>query len=150
MTDETMPPRMLLNLAGAAAAGIAFHHLYARRVEVDFILLPLFLAFGSVYFLALYICVSWLHLPTITALHYLSVFAGTFALSTAGSILLYRAHFHRLNHIPGPYLARLSTFWTARKASGDYRFHVRLQKLHTKYGDVVRIGESILDSPCTM
>lgn len=132
---------MALSFAGAAAAGIAFHHLYARRVEVDFILLPLFLVFGTAYFLALYVGVSWLHIPATTALHNLSVFAGTFTLSTAGSILLYRAHFHRLNHIPGPYLARLSTFWTARKASGDYRFHVKLQELHAQYGDVVRLGE---------
>ncbi|KAK7932274.1 hypothetical protein PG985_002986 [Apiospora marii] len=135
---------MLLNLAGASAAGIAFHHLYARRVEVDFIILPLLVTFGAAYSLALYVGVSRLHLPTSTSLYYLSAFAGTFALSTAGSILLYRAHFHRLNHIPGPYLARLSTFWTARTAAGDYRFHVKLQELHAKYGDVVRIGPRLV------
>ncbi|KAK8085661.1 hypothetical protein PG997_006932 [Apiospora hydei] len=122
-----------MSLAGVAA-GFAFHHLYARRVEVDFILVPLFLIFGTACFLALYVGVSWLHLPATIARYYLSVFVGTFALSTAGSILLYRAHFHRLKHIPGPYLARLT-----RKASGDYRFHARLQELHQQYGDVVRI-----------
>ncbi|KAK7992347.1 hypothetical protein PG988_001141 [Apiospora saccharicola] len=139
-----MPTVTVLSLAGAAAAGVAFHHLYARRVEVDFIILPLFLLFGTAYFLALYVGVSWLHLPVTTSLYYLSVLAGTFTLSTAGSILLYRAHFHRLNHIPGPYLARLSTFWAARKASGDYRFHVKLQELHAQYGDIVRIGPRLV------
>lgn len=121
--------------------GIAFHHLYARRVEIDFIIVPLLRVAGAVCFLALYMGVSWLHLPVATSLFYLAVFSATFALSTAGSILVYRAHFHRLKHIPGPYLARLSTFWTAREASGDYRFHVRLQELHAQYGDVVRIGD---------
>ncbi|KAK7943504.1 uncharacterized protein PG986_012617 [Apiospora aurea] len=138
-----MQPTTAMSLAGVAA-GIAFHHLYARRVEVDFVLVPLILIFGAACFLALYVGVSWLHLPATIARYYLSVFVGTFALSTAGSILLYRAHFHRLKHIPGPYLARLSTFWTARKASGDYRFHARLQALHQQYGDVVRIGPRLV------
>ncbi|KAK8069972.1 hypothetical protein PG994_006588 [Apiospora phragmitis] len=143
MKDATVPTPAALSLAGAAA-GLAFHHLYTRHVEIDFILVPIFLVFGAVCFLALYFGVSWLHLPATTVWYYLFVFTGTFALNTTASILLYRAHFHRLKHIPGPYLARLSTFWTARKASGDYRFHVRLQELHAKYGDVVRIGPRIV------
>ncbi|KAK6854682.1 hypothetical protein PG990_008145 [Apiospora arundinis] len=132
-----------LSLAGGVA-GIAFHHLYARRVEIDFILLPLFRIFGAACFLTLYVAVSWLGLPAATALYYLSVFTGTFILATACSVLLYRAHFHRLKNVPGPYLARLSTFWAAHEASGDYRFHVKLQKLHERYGDVVRIGPRIV------
>ncbi|KAK8117224.1 uncharacterized protein PG998_005505 [Apiospora kogelbergensis] len=131
-----------LGLVGGVA-GIGFHHLYARRVEIDFILLSLFRVAGAVCLLSLYICVSWLQLPLTTSLHYLLVLAGTFTLSTAGSILVYRAHFHRLKHVPGPYLARVSTFWTAYKASGDYRFHVRLQELHAQYGDVTTaLGKS--------
>ncbi|KAK8044222.1 hypothetical protein PG993_004246 [Apiospora rasikravindrae] len=138
-----MPPMTGLSLAGATA-GIVFHHLYARRVEIDFILLPLFLVSGAICFLALYVAVSWLHLPATTAVYALFMFMGTFALSTAGSILIYRSHFHHLKHIPGLYFARLSTFWTARKASGDCRFHVRLQELHAQYGDVVRIGPRLV------
>ena len=57
------------------------------------------------------------------------------------SMLVYRAAFHRLNHFPGPFLARLSNFYFAGMALKSHQEYTELHKLHKKYGDVVRIGE---------
>lgn len=60
------------------------------------------------------------------------------------SMLVYRAVFHRLNRFPGPFLARLSNFYFAGVTLKSYQEYIELQKLHRKYGDVVRIGASTL------
>lgn len=65
----------------------------------------------------------------------------TCLLGTYLSMLVYRSAFHRLNHFPGPFLARLSNFYLARLALKSRQEYLELEKLHKKYGDVVRIGE---------
>ena len=57
------------------------------------------------------------------------------------SVFLYRISFlHPLSQYPGPLLAKASRwYWTALALGG--RQHIELQRLHGKYGDVVRIGE---------
>ncbi|KAH8688638.1 cytochrome P450 [Talaromyces proteolyticus] len=58
-----------------------------------------------------------------------------------GSLTLYRAHFHPLNHIPGPYLARISGLWLSAKL--HYRpAYILIHDLHGQYGPVVRVGPS--------
>ncbi|RYP92929.1 hypothetical protein DL770_000979 [Monosporascus sp. CRB-9-2] len=61
-----------------------------------------------------------------------------------GSILVYRAVFHRLRRFPGPFAARLSNFYQASLYWRTYRFHIEVQKLHQIYGDIVRIGPNEL------
>lgn len=58
------------------------------------------------------------------------------------SMLIYRAAFHRLNRFPGPFLARLSNFYFAFFTLKSRQEFVELDKLHNRYGDVVRIGEN--------
>lgn len=73
------------------------------------------------------------HLLVIQALHFIGVFASTG---------IYRAFFHPLHHFPGPFAARLSvwsrlyTVWAT-----EHKHAVALEKMHEKYGDVVRYGE---------
>ncbi len=59
------------------------------------------------------------------------------------SLIAYRSFFHPLNKFPGPFGARISTFWlSAHLKDGDaYR---RVQNLHEQYGDFVRVGSSDL------
>ncbi|CAK7204871.1 hypothetical protein SEUCBS139899_007633 [Sporothrix eucalyptigena] len=72
------------------------------------------------------------------ALNY-SVLAGIY-----GSMLVYRAAFHRLSRFPGPFGARLSNLWITGKSIGKQDKYLVIEDLHKKYGDVVRIGPSEL------
>lgn len=137
---DQLPPVPLSLGAVASVAGIAFHHLYARRVEIDFVVWNLLGLAGALGLFFVYAGCAWLDLSLFASLYYFGVAVAWFAASLAASILLYRGYFHPLSHIPGPRLARFTSFWAVREASGDYRFHVRLKELHEQYGDVVRIG----------
>lgn len=67
---------------------------------------------------------------------------ASFAAGLTISILSYRAFFHRLNHFPGPFIARLSTVYATYLAVDEEHMYLEVQKLHEKYGDIVRIGKS--------
>jgi tryprostatin B 6-hydroxylase len=59
------------------------------------------------------------------------------------SLIVYRAIFHPLNKIPGPFGARISNFWfSTLLRNGDA--YMQVFKLHRKYGEFVRIGSSDL------
>ncbi|RYP10371.1 hypothetical protein DL764_000705 [Monosporascus ibericus] len=61
-----------------------------------------------------------------------------------GSMLVYRAVFHRLRRFPGPFAARLSNFYQASLYWRAYCLHIEVQKLHRIYGDIVRTGPNEL------
>ncbi|KAF9776611.1 hypothetical protein IL306_005185 [Fusarium sp. DS 682] len=65
---------------------------------------------------------------------------ASFATGLSISILIYRAFFHRLNRFPGPFLARLSAVYATWLAVDEEHMYLEVQKLHQKYGDIVRIG----------
>lgn len=65
---------------------------------------------------------------------------ASFAAGLTISILSYRAFFHRLNRFPGPFIARLSTVYATYLAVDEEHMYLEVQKLHEKYGDIVRIG----------
>lgn len=56
------------------------------------------------------------------------------------SMLLYRAFFHRLRSFPGPFPARLSTFYMTWLSGRRGQVYEDVRALHTKYGDYVRVG----------
>lgn len=59
------------------------------------------------------------------------------------SMLAYRLFFHPLRSFPGPFAARVSSFWAFEKQWPDLRFYVKLKSIHNKYGDFVRISEVV-------
>lgn len=64
----------------------------------------------------------------------LSHFMGLFL-----SMIVYRVFFHRLRHFPGPVMAKVSKLyglWMSRGA----QYYLEVEKLHDKYGDIVRVG----------
>lgn len=115
--------------AASLALGVAFH-LAIRPFEID----------GQ----------AWPLLGT-----YLAALAGSFVSSAetrtflvavtafnaglAGSILLYRALFHRLHRFPGPFFANLTRFYAMKKATTNLQANLDVQKLHEHYGDFVRV-----------
>jgi hypothetical protein len=64
----------------------------------------------------------------------------SFLLGMTSSILIYRGFFHRLNRFPGPFVARLSNVYASWLAIKEEHMYLEVQKLHRKYGDIVRIG----------
>jgi hypothetical protein len=68
----------------------------------------------------------------------------SFLLGMTSSILIYRGFFHRLNRFPGPFVARLSNVYASWLAIKEEHMYLEVQKLHRKYGDIVRIGKSML------
>ncbi|RYP52438.1 hypothetical protein DL768_002404 [Monosporascus sp. mg162] len=70
---------------------------------------------------------------------FVSALAGLY-----GSMLVYRAVFHRLRRFPGPFAARLSNFYQASLYWRTHRLDLEAQKLHQIYGDIVRIGPNEL------
>lgn len=67
--------------------------------------------------------------------------ASRFNTGLFGSMLIYRAFFHRLHRFPGPYMAKLSRWYALRQAVRTKQSHIILETIHEKYGDFVRMGE---------
>ncbi|KAI0075130.1 high nitrogen upregulated cytochrome P450 monooxygenase 2 [Panus rudis PR-1116 ss-1] len=64
----------------------------------------------------------------------------TYYTTLVSSILLYRlSPFHPLANVPGPLLSKLSQ-WHMIIVTQTGKRHVYIQRLHEKYGDIVRIG----------
>ncbi|KAK9422863.1 hypothetical protein SUNI508_04530 [Seiridium unicorne] len=128
----------------SALSGVVFHHGYARRVEIDFNVWRL-LGIGAIQciFFGWWSVKIW-ELSLASTLQELSFCLFSFILGLTSSILIYRGYFHRLGKFPGPFAARLSSFWTVRKSSGEFKFHRNLEALHRQYGDFVRIGPRLL------
>jgi hypothetical protein len=67
-----------------------------------------------------------------------------YILTLTFSVIAYRlSPFHPLAKYPGPLLARISRFWWFYAALTG-KHHLLAQKLHEKYGDVVRTGPNHL------
>jgi hypothetical protein len=143
LQEPSATTRISLHLA-SALGGIGFHHCYARRVEIDFSGWRLIGIFCLLCLSLVCYRVSVLSRTIDAAIQDVVPAATTFILSLSSSILVYRGLFHRLRHIPGPTLARLSSLYLVKKSCEDDQFHLHLEKLHQRYGDVVRIGLSIL------
>lgn len=62
----------------------------------------------------------------------------TFVTVLFSSIAIYRLFFHKLCRFPGPKMAALTKFWNLSLAV-EGRTPARIQALHDKYGDFVRI-----------
>ncbi|KAK2017789.1 cytochrome P450 [Colletotrichum eremochloae] len=59
------------------------------------------------------------------------------------SLLLYNLYFHPLAEYPGPWLGRASLLWRFIHTSTG-RIHIDIEKLHRKYGPVVRVSPNEL------
>jgi tryprostatin B 6-hydroxylase len=125
-------------LLGAAALGPLTHYAIWVRFEVDYLpWLPMFALLQIVLPLALH----YLGLSFLEAAVSSFILQTVYITTTFASIALYRLAFHPLRKFPGPFWARLSCFWRVKvfTEEGD-RAYLVLDKLHKKYGDVVRVG----------
>lgn len=122
----------------AAAAGLASHLIFARGEY--HLKAP---ALSRVYLLlAFLICVSEYRLYGQTLG---KAFIATWAVGLSYCVPLFisisvrRAFFHQLSNVPGPLLARVSSFWHVVQCF-ESKNHLVLERLHQQYGPVVRTG----------
>ena len=124
----------------AGAAGLASHLIFARG-EYHLKAPALFRVY---LLLAMLICVSEYRLD---GQKLGRAIINTWAVSLSYCIPLftsigtYRASFHPLSKIPGPQLARVSSFWHVIQCR-ESKNHLLIERLHRQYGAVVRTGLS--------
>jgi hypothetical protein len=116
-------------------------HLSVVNKEIEFYQWPIIVgyvtAFGAI------VCgeVILSEISTLKAVVDAFLLISCFNVGLATFTVLHRAFFHRLNGVPGPFMARLTSFYTVHSAAKDYQFHRQLEEWHRQYGDVVRIGK---------
>jgi tryprostatin B 6-hydroxylase len=104
---------------------------YAAHIAASFVLVFLFT-----------IVTFYLSEPCIIAnITKASILISTYLLALGGSILVYRALFHRLRQFPGDISDSLSKWGAVMKAQRNAQYFLELRALHKKYGDFVRIGQ---------
>lgn len=126
--------------AVAALAGVVSHHLVFRPYEIDGAAWELVFTYIGAFFV---LCVAYVQAAGFGVLGAVArslLVANSYNVGLAGSILVYRAFFHRLRNFPGPFNARLSRFYAFGKATKTCRGCEDVQKLHEQYGDFVRVG----------
>ncbi|KAL7811419.1 cytochrome P450 [Trichoderma gracile] len=124
----------------ALLAGVTSHHLIFRPFEIDgYAWQLLFIFVGSVVALILaHIQIGGYDITS--AVCRASLVSNAYNAGVAVSILTYRAFFSPLNRFAGPFMAKLSRFYAMRNAAKSVKAFEDIQKLHEKYGDIVRVG----------
>lgn len=125
----------------SAVVGVAFHQGYTRHQEVDFSAWRIIITCHLLTFTLWYYYTHFLGQTSHIAVQNVSTAGTAFVAATVCSMLLYRGLLHRLRHIPGPILARLSSFYILTRIFTGLQTQVDLERLHSKYGDFVRIGQ---------
>ena len=140
MLSSWLPTAVLV----AAALSSTSHYAFWVRSEFDGILyrfMPgIFLLQGmSVMFL------NYMGLTVIESGLGLGAIQTTYLVTLFASIALYRLFFHPTRIYPGPFCARLWSWWKI-KAFIDHneQGYAVFDELHPEYGDVIRIGWSSL------
>lgn len=73
-----------------------------------------------------------------------SLFAFSFTAALLVSIIVYRLFFHRCCSFPGPFGAKITRFYATYLSAKDVQYYKEAEKIHTKYGDFVRTGMTLL------
>jgi hypothetical protein len=121
---------------GAAALAVCFH-LSIIPHEIDFQVKRLFVLYvasiGGLYYLLVRQNIPNIETTTVRTV-------TTFNAALFTSILIHRVFLHRAGRFPGPFMARVSKFYSVF-LSAKLQYHKEVEQLHKKYGDFVRTGE---------
>lgn len=133
-------PNAVLALAGAS--GVTAHLFLYRHGEWDLQAPWIVVSYAALLFGA--IAVEHLKRLEIAApRHWAATVVGCHILGIYGSILVYRAFFHRLSRFPGPFLARISNFYATALSAKNLHLYEETEKLHKQYGDYVRLDTEV-------
>ncbi|KAL0261367.1 hypothetical protein SLS55_002797 [Diplodia seriata] len=124
--------------ATSAILGAAFHA-GTQWLEPDLIVPQTAACLAVLALAGVYVDVQVFDKPLVDTATTLAIVTFGFLLSLTVSTLVYRVFFHRLRKFPGPFAAKLSKFYSLY-LSRNLQYHFEAEKLHKKYGDVVRTG----------
>lgn len=128
----------------SAVSGVFAHVAVFRRGEWDISSPSIFVFYATVFTAAVVVGhVDLIALPLaavaqIAACHVVALYA---------SMLVYRGFCHRLAGYPGPFLARLTTFYITARSMKKMHLFEEVQNLHAQYGDYVRVGKFAIWPP---
>lgn len=131
-------------LLATLGAGLATHVFILDRHEIQRHILKIvsgFFAATIVLDTTIRILTGWC---MIKAAAVTVLIAVTYILGACTSTLVYRLFFNPLNRFPGPFSARLTDFWMAKKVGKNLNQYLVLDDLHKKYGKIVRRGATNL------
>ncbi|KZZ99146.1 Cytochrome P450 [Moelleriella libera RCEF 2490] len=121
---------VLAGIAGAAA------HLSVFRVgEWDTASLSICKLHAAALSIASLIVSTLYHVSLLTV----AACFGCYVAGLYSSMIIYRSFFHRLHAYPGPFLAKISGFYTTATCTRDLGTFRAVQKLHAQYGDYLRL-----------
>ncbi|KAK7538241.1 putative cytochrome P450 [Phyllosticta citribraziliensis] len=133
---------MVLNIPPWLVGAFVGHlsHVLVQPYEIDLRLWHVLGCFVASSAAIYYADITLLAASPADALRDLAVGIASFLASLTTSIVLYRAFFHRLRKIPGPFAARISNWWIVSRIAKTQQMQIELQNLHRQYGDYVRTG----------
>ncbi|RFU30754.1 hypothetical protein B7463_g5576, partial [Scytalidium lignicola] len=131
---------LITSIVSAAGFGVLFHHSILRNVEVDIYMYSFLALFLSATVGLGFAYLSIKSFMIVQALVRTASVVTAFYTSIVFSIGIYRLLFHRLRSFPGPLGAKLTRFYSVRKASKNVQYYKEVAKMHEKYGDFVRTG----------
>lgn len=127
-------------IAACFAAGVFLHLTIFRHGEWDAYSFTLLQAAALVLLVAGFFAHEAFPETLIGSAQHVTIWAIAAFTGLFSSILVYRAFFHRLRHFPGPFPARLSTFYMTYFSATRGQIYRDIQALHQQYGDYVRVG----------
>ncbi|KAH7125219.1 cytochrome P450 [Dendryphion nanum] len=116
----------------AVLSAVIVHHAVLKRYEIDHLATQL-IAISTLGFF----CVVYAG-----GFQQAIIIWSSFYTTLSASMLLYRAFFHPLQSFPGPFTAKLTSWWSVKQMiSSDFTYYQTvLVSLRHKYGDYVRTG----------
>lgn len=123
----------------SALLGVAFHA-FTQMWELDLLVPQTLGGLSAAALAAFYVDVQVFHSAVADAATNLAIAAFGFVLSLTASTFIYRVFFHRLRKFPGPFAAKTTKLYSIY-LSRNLQYHFEIEKLHKKYGDVVRTGK---------
>lgn len=133
---------MALGYIATFATGALSHVCYFNRGEHHFYSARYVQIFATAFVAALILLCQWGE-PKGKALAQVTAIAVFYLVGLYTSLVIYRSLIHPLNQFPGPFGARISSFWLSAHLKDGDAFR-QVQKLHEKYGAFVRVGSSDL------
>jgi hypothetical protein len=122
------------------AFGVITHIVFFKNVEID-VYIPHLVAGTLLAFCGLTSAYLLNGLSASATLYAVLVQSACFCLGVWTSMIIYRLAFHRIRSFPGPVLAKTTRFYNLYLSSKRVQYHRELEKIHKKYGDVVRTGK---------
>ncbi|KAI5818004.1 cytochrome P450 [Pyronema omphalodes] len=138
LIQELTFPRQL---AISSILALAVHY-FTLPFELDFLVIHLATLYVVAY--ACLIRIYSAYTDVYTAFISATQIAAVFNATLIASIIIHRLFLHRTRRFPGPFFARLSTFWMISKSWKNRKSYLIINELHKQHGDIIRIAPRLL------